>query len=509
MTETKDPRGSEESGAKSREIPRNVNENRDIIECCLEVSRFSKLPFLLLGNPGIAKTTCIENWARRNGYYVESLVGSRHSQEEILGYMVKVNDEFDPEWVKSKVAVLKKETSLGDILTDAQLYEFVLRGLNNDKLQTLTPDWYNRVIEKKAKGIPSVLFLDEISGCPENVQASLLTLIFDRVVGNGSKLPDDTIVIGAANYKENLGGVFTIIPPALNRFVIMNLEFDDVNSLLDEFLQDPEDLDKNLVQFDNVPVTPEIESLARKGVKDMMERVFSSYSTPGGNSEGGVLNLKNQNFAEMYDNNGNPVYNFISGRTVSYLARVATAIVHFHLGKRIHEKFVDGCCLGLVGLGTNSFTSEKQAVEYRNCVKKLFHKVVKELAAGTKGKTTPYTALKFTGMPVHQAINEWTLYNERLSGSTFDENIVVLYNYVYEKYNTTVEHMTEVLEKLEKDPTLLSEFVNDLTRVDGLITFIEKSGSKDVDVIKKNLKIIQSGWEYYKDKVTDNLVTGK
>jgi hypothetical protein len=487
-----------------KEIPRNINANRDLIECCIEASRFSKLPYLLLGNPGTAKTTCIEHWAERNGYYVESLVGSRHSQEEILGYMVKINDgEINENLVKTRVEHLK--TFCPTELTDAELTQIALTTLNNDQLNTLTPDWYNRVMAKEKEGIPSVLFLDEISGCPENVQASLLTLIFDRVVGNGAKLPESTIVIGAANYKENLGGVFTIIPPALNRFVIMNLEFGKIEDLLDEFLQDPTDLDKNLVDFQHVQVTPEVENLARMCVKDMMERVFSNYTSPG-NDNSGVLNLKNQNYAEMYDNNGKPVYNFISGRTVSYLARVATAIYHLDLGKKIHERFVDGCCLGLVGLGTNSFTSDKQAEEYQTSVKKLFHKVVKDLKAGAKGSTVTHKTLNFAGMPVHQAISDWTRYNESVTGNVFDENVAVLYNYVYEHYNCSTEHMAKMLARLEKaSQDDIAEFINDLTRIDGLAELIDKNNDGKSETLKKNLHIIQNGWAFYKDKIIDTL----
>jgi hypothetical protein len=490
-----------------KEVPFNSNQNRDIVECCIEVSRFSKLPFLLLGNPGIAKTTCIENWAKRNGYFVESLVGSRHSQEEILGYMVKVNDgELDENLLSRRIEHIREFAPKG--LSDEAITNIALNTMNNDRLETLTPDWYNRVMAMKAKGIPSVLFLDEISGCPENVQASLLTLIFDRVVGNGSKLPDDCIVIGAANYKGNLGGVFTIIPPALNRFVIMNLEFDGIDNLVGEFLQDPADMNANLVAFADAPVNEQTESDARALVKDMMLRVFGNYATPGGDQTG-VLNLKNQNFSEMYDNDGNPVYNFISGRSISYLARVATAIYHFDLGKKIYGKFVDGCCLGLIGLGTNTFANEKQAAEYRNSVVKLFHKVVKDLKNKSKGATVINKTLDYTGKEVDAAINEWTLYNEQAGAANFDDNLARLYNYVYEKYNTTADNMRVVLEFLEKEPAKFGQFINDLTRIDGLIELIDRSTAKGVDPMKKHLRIIQNGWSFYKDRMTDSLIGKK
>ncbi|MDR1257417.1 MAG: ATP-binding protein, partial [Spirochaetaceae bacterium] len=67
-----------------------VNSIRDAIELAIHVSADSGVPVLFLANPGLAKSTIVGNWAARNGYHLETLIGSRFTQEEILGFQVRV-----------------------------------------------------------------------------------------------------------------------------------------------------------------------------------------------------------------------------------------------------------------------------------------------------------------------------------------------------------------------------------------------------------------------------------
>jgi MoxR-like ATPase len=102
---------------------------RDLMLTGFELSRISGVPMLYLGNPGMGKTTIVNLWAKRNGYHVESLIGSAFDRSEILGYMV--ND-----------------------------------GSGTDYLRTKAPEWFHTITGLEKKGTPSVLFIDEIAGAP-------------------------------------------------------------------------------------------------------------------------------------------------------------------------------------------------------------------------------------------------------------------------------------------------------------------------------------------------------
>ena len=107
-------------------------------------------------------------------------------------------------------------------------------------------------------------------GAPRDVQASLYRLIFERTIGNGHMLPDSTIIASASNYKENLPVMCDITSPNLNRFCIVNLEPTDFESLYTEFLQEPQDLKKDLPEFQNNELTPEMMQKTAQEVR----RVF-------------------------------------------------------------------------------------------------------------------------------------------------------------------------------------------------------------------------------------------
>ena len=129
---------------------------RDSIELAISVSAHSGVPILFLANPGLAKSTITAGWAARNGYHLETLIGSRFTQEEILGFQVRIEDK-----------------------TTGETY-----------LELLEPHWYRSIIQHEKKGRPALLFLDELSTVQENVQGAMLQLVFDRTIGHGKKLPD-------------------------------------------------------------------------------------------------------------------------------------------------------------------------------------------------------------------------------------------------------------------------------------------------------------------------------
>lgn len=176
------------------------SKNNDInaqIFYALKVSEESRVPFLFMSAPGMGKSTSVDMFAKIRGYELEVLRGNSTSESEVMGYDVV-------------------DTTPGSKSTIH-----------------LRPSWYNKVLENASNGKRTLLFLDEITTCPEHVQSALLHLIFERKVGD-ENIPEDTLIVSAGNYSQSLGNTFGLIPPLMNRFCIFNIvpEKEDVKSFL-------------------------------------------------------------------------------------------------------------------------------------------------------------------------------------------------------------------------------------------------------------------------------------
>jgi len=83
------------------------------------------------------------------------------------------------------------------------------------------PAWAQRL----AAAQQGILFLDEISTAPPAVQAALLRVVLDRVVGE-LELPAGVAVVAAANPPEIAAGGWELSPPLANRFVHLQWKVD-------------------------------------------------------------------------------------------------------------------------------------------------------------------------------------------------------------------------------------------------------------------------------------------
>ena len=148
--------------------------------------RGKKIPLIIMSSPGYGKTTSVEMWCEVKDYNLTTLIASQYSQDDILG----------------------------------------IQAVNNGKLERLSPAWFNSLVDKAKNGKRNVLFIDEITTCDEFIQAPLLNLIFARNLGL-HKLPENTLIVTAGNYSEELNGAFSMTAPLVNRFLILNLTTDD------------------------------------------------------------------------------------------------------------------------------------------------------------------------------------------------------------------------------------------------------------------------------------------
>lgn len=137
----------------------------------------SGVPPILWGKPGTGKTSWINLIAELMDYHAETVIASIREPADFAGLPV--------------------------IQTDGSV-------------KLATPNWAKRLIDNDNK--TGLLFLDELSTAPPAVQAALLRVVFERVVGD-ERLPSNTLIVAAANPTETTGGTWTLNAALANRFV--------------------------------------------------------------------------------------------------------------------------------------------------------------------------------------------------------------------------------------------------------------------------------------------------
>lgn len=420
----------------------------------IELTKHNKVPVLLMSNPGYGKTTIVNRYAAENGYHVEILIGSRHSHEDILGYQV-----------------------------------------NNggSSLDHINPSWYERIIQNEKKGIPSILFVDELPTSPEYVQGALLSVICDREIAVGKPIPDSTIIIAAGNYAENMPDHFNLLSSIVNRFCVVNIkEGENIKSILDEFLsnEDPVIQKPSLVKR-----TDTAKAETKNKVKELMLKLFSTLRS---GSSGGELSLDNAELRDIYSAENGAVYNFITPRTINYYAKMVESC----LALSIHDKdTISSFARGLLGRGTNSFEDESQYEKFRESLDRMTFELVKSSIQSSD------LGANYSGN-ISEDINTFLTVSTTLSGMVegpFDMIKPIILN-IKNKYSVDSDNnrMHEILKNLDTlDNVKVCSLISDLNHIELLLSEIlplSKEDSRFNHICDDLIKICEN-WEFYKNSL--------
>jgi hypothetical protein len=134
----------------------------------------ARVPVLLWGAPGTGKTSAVRAMAAALGWPCETVIAAIREPSDFAGLPV----------------------------------------VREHGVQMAPPRWAKRLADT-GRGI---LFLDEISTAPPAVQAALLRVVLERVVGD-LDLPEGVVVVAAANPPEQAADGWDLSAPLANRFV--------------------------------------------------------------------------------------------------------------------------------------------------------------------------------------------------------------------------------------------------------------------------------------------------
>jgi hypothetical protein len=198
-----------------------------------------------------------------------------------------------------------------------------------------------------------------------------------------------------------------------------------------------------------------------------------------------TMDINNQVYNTMYDDDSRYVYNFISGRTLWYLYRITLSFLHKGLTMEEQGAAILNMVYGLIGLGTNTFT-EKQRKAYLKSAETLYRRLYDVLSSGDAAKTpvvpgeAQSASLDFRGKSVADAINEWVLFHESsVLRDLNDLNLESLVLHIRASYGGNAEDTERLRQRITHNRADLYTFSNDMQRLDYLIGILEEELSPE------------------------------
>jgi hypothetical protein len=156
----------------------------------LSVALEANIPVLLLGAPGVGKTTIVESIAKAKGWPCKTIIASLHDPTDFLGLPLA-------------------------------------RG---DRTAFLPPEWAVELLSAEE----GILFFDEFTLAPPAIQAATLRVVLEGTVGS-LRLPPGIRRIAAGNPEAETEAAWNLTPPMRNRFMVLHVR-PAIQEVVDYFL---------------------------------------------------------------------------------------------------------------------------------------------------------------------------------------------------------------------------------------------------------------------------------
>lgn len=155
----------------------------------LAVAVAAGVPVVLWGPPGSGKSSVVQQLAAALDLRCEVVIASIREPSDFAGLPIVVDGSVAGESGSPSAAG------------------------GSPEVRFAPPAWATALAEAGS----GLLFLDEISTAPPAVQAALLRVVLERTVGD-LRLPDDVVVVAAANPPEQAADGWDLSAPLANRF---------------------------------------------------------------------------------------------------------------------------------------------------------------------------------------------------------------------------------------------------------------------------------------------------
>lgn len=276
---------------KNKVLVETINEQ---IAAVLNISIYTDVPVLIISNPGMAKTTSVFTWAKANNWGCVGINGGENQPDDILGIPIPDKD--------------------------------------SEILRRYKPDWLFKLEQEAAKYEKAVLFIDELTTANEYLQSPMLKIIFDRMVGQ-YKLPENVFVVAAGNYSQNLGTMFDLISPIVNRFMVYNLKSLTTKDR-EVFLKGPDSVNLDIYKFPEKRVSFDKEYIN----KLILDFTINYLET--------VHDFNGVDMADLYKNK-DLVLNPATHRSIYYLSKLISGAVEIGYGN--NQIILSNLVNGLIG----------------------------------------------------------------------------------------------------------------------------------------------------------------